>query len=281
MMIFGGRQPAREREYLFVDGGCLRASVKNICHEVFGDAGAYQPHIPSLARGGTFDKVFYYDAVPGKAYDEGHAAYESRVQPDHDRFEKIQSFDRVHVALGKLVGPSNRQKGVDVRLAVDMMTHAFRGNISKATLFAGDADFVPLIKSLVSEGLHVTLWHPPQANAELKGSADSTILFDFKRNHDCFTADGERSAFQITSSGGGVISPTVNGLSKIVSLGVHQFAGRWAENNLNIWQSRDGVTWLSKNFSAPGASLGRALVAFEEITAWGVAATGEQWIDAS
>ena len=133
-MVFGGVAP-RDREYLFVDGGCLRSSVRTICRDLFNDENEYQPYIPTMA-GGEYDKIFYYDAVPGKEHGEAQATYEARVQGDHDRFAQIQALDRVHVALGKIVGADRRQKGVDVQLAVDMMTHAFRGNITRATLLA-------------------------------------------------------------------------------------------------------------------------------------------------
>ncbi|MCV3209586.1 NYN domain-containing protein [Mesorhizobium sp. YC-39] len=269
-----------DREYLFIDGGCLRASVRKICQDLFGDASAYQPHVPALATGG-YAKIFYYDAVPGKDHEENQAAYEARVQPDYDRFAKIQALDRVHVALGQIVGADKRQKGVDVRLAVDMMTHAFRGNISKATLFAGDSDFVPLVKSLVSEGLHVTLWHPPQANADLKGAADSTRLFDFKTNHSCLTADGQQSAFQIGSSGSGG-HPGNDGLINFVTVGGHEYAGRWQDGTLRIWRCGDpGTGWSYVDFFAPDASLVRALTAFDLIYPWGIAAVGGGWIVAN
>ncbi|WP_164780891.1 NYN domain-containing protein [Sinorhizobium meliloti] len=270
-----GGHVTREREYLFVDGGSLRAAVRKICQDSFGDANAYQPHIPAIASGG-YDKVFYYDAVPGKAHEEAQPAYEARVHPDYERFAKIQALDRVHVALGQVVGADKRQKGVDVRLAVDMMTHAFRGNITRATLFAGDADFVPLIKALVSEGLHVTLWHPPQANAELRGAADSTRLFDFKINHNCLTADGQQSAFQILSSGGSILSPA---RENVVTVGEYQFAGRWKSGILQVWRRGPGNGWSRIDMSAPNASLARALTAFDMINAWDVAATGESWIE--
>lgn len=65
-MILGGGHAPREREYLFVDGGCLRASVRKICQDLFGDAIAYQPYVPAMASG-AYDKIFFYDAVPGKA----------------------------------------------------------------------------------------------------------------------------------------------------------------------------------------------------------------------
>ncbi|WP_292664665.1 NYN domain-containing protein [Mesorhizobium sp.] len=277
-MIFGGNHAPREREYLFIDGGCLRASARKICQDLFGDASAYQPHVPAVAGGG-YDKIFYYDAVSGKAHDETQAAYETRVQPDYDRFAKIQALDRVHVALGQIVGADKRQKGVDVQLAVDMMTHAFRGNITKATLFAADSDFIPLIKSLVSEGLHVTLWHPPQANTELKGAADSTLLFSFKANHSCFTVDGQQSAFYIGSSGSGGIDPANDGLANIATVGEYQYAARWQGGTLKVWRGSPGTGWSYVNFLAPGSSLARAITAFDLIYPWGIAAAGEGWIE--
>jgi uncharacterized LabA/DUF88 family protein len=225
-MNFGRSHAPSEREYLFIDGGCLRATVRKICQDLFGNSDVYQPLIQNLAS--PHNKIFYYDAVPGKEYRENQATYEARVQPDHDRFAEIQALDRVHVVLGKTVGADRRQNGVDVHLAVDMMTHAFRGNLTKATLFAGDADFIPLIKSLVGEGLHVTLWHPAQANTELKGAADSTRLFDFQTSFTCLTADGQHPAFLRRSSGGGSYGgPATDGLSNVVVVGDYKFAGRW------------------------------------------------------
>lgn len=235
---------------------------------------------PSTTTWRCYDKIFYYDAVPGKEHGENQAVYEARVQPDHDRFAKIQALDRVHIALGKIVGRERRQKGVDVQLAVDMMIHAFRGTITRATLFAGDADFIPLIKALVSEGLHVTLWHAPQANADLKGAADSTRLFNFKHDYNCLTADGERPAFLISRAGSGNDAPARDGLSTVVGIGEYKFAGRWQTGTLTVWRGGPGNVWTHFSFEAPDATLARALRAFDAIHSWGIAATGPEWIKA-
>lgn len=272
-----------EREYLFIDGGCLRSSVQAICRDLFGDQEAYAPHVAGLASAGTFAKVFYYDAVPGKAHNETQAAYEARTQVDYERFDRIQALDRVHVALGKIVGKDRRQKGVDVRLAVDMMTHAFRGTISRATLFAGDADFVPLLKALVAEGLHVTLWHPAQANAELKGAADSVKEFSFKEHHQCFTSDGDHAAFGSSSSGsGGGMEPANDGLTTSVQSGKLEFAGYFRGDILKIWRRPAGQqgSWSYTNFRALGATPERALLAFDLIYGWGLARLPAGWVEA-
>lgn len=72
-----------------------------------------KPYVHGLV--GSFDKVFYYDAVSGREYRETQEAYAARVQPEHDRFERIQALDRVHVALGKIVGKDRLSIGADVR----------------------------------------------------------------------------------------------------------------------------------------------------------------------
>jgi uncharacterized LabA/DUF88 family protein len=267
---------SNDREYLFIDGGSLRSSVRKICQDLFGDANAYQPYLPGIATG-QYAKVFLYDAVPGKEHGESQAAYEARVLPEHERFSKIRALDRVHVALGQIVGADKRQKGVDVQLAVDMMTHAFRGNISRATLFAGDADFVPLIKALVGEGLQVTLWHPPQANAELRGAADSTRLFEFKANYAGFTADGQQSAFWLAGgvSGG---HPKHSGL-RIVTVNEVSYAGSWNNEALTLWRGT-ADSWAQNTLHAPAATFARAVKAFDQIIpGWGLAAAGEEWIE--
>lgn len=271
----GGVTLPKEREYLFIDGGCLRSSVRMICREIFGDGQAYQPFVPGLV--GQFDKVFYYDAVSGKDRGETQAAYEARVQPEFDRIEKIQALDRVHVALGRIVGTDRRQKGVDVKLAVDMMTQAFRGNTSRVTLLAGDADFEPLVRSLVGEGIDVTLWHPPQANADLKGAADITRLFSFRGNHNCLSLDGREQAFREQRSGSSMQGPDD---ARTVSIGRYQFAGWWEKGCLSVWRNQLPTHfWEFFEFCAPGSTLRNALRAFDFMHAWDIASSGEEWIE--
>ena len=268
---------SQEREYLFVDGGCLRASVRMFCRSLFGDQNAYKPYVQGLV--GSFDKVFYYDAVSGREHRETQEAYAARVQPEHDRFERIQALDRVHVALGKIVGKDRRQKGVDVRLAVDMMTHAFRGTISRATLLASDADFVPLVRALVNEGLHVTLWHPPQASKELMGAADSNRSFDFRTDCHCFTLDEIAPAFQSAEFMNRELDLSNHSAAYFIRASGQQFSGAWDGTTLTIFRlARDGQKAEMNNLIAPGSTLKNALSAFQAIYGWNVAEDGELWV---
>ena len=277
-ILFAGRGAAqpKPREYLFVDGGCLRSSVRKMCQDIFGDEHAYQPYLPGMIVG--YDKVFYYDAVSGKEHGEAQPAYEARVQPEHDRFARIQALDRVHVSLGKIVGTGRRQKGVDVKLAVDMMTQAFRGNTSRVTLLAGDADFEPLVRALVGEGMDVTLWHPPQASSDLKGAADVTRLLSFAGQPGCLTRDGNQQAFQPRSIGSGGVPPAAKPVGT-TSDGA-AVSGHWMEDCLKVWRSRYPFSNGEYcELAAPGSSLKNALLAFDALYGWSLVSSGEEWIE--
>jgi hypothetical protein len=64
-------------------------------------------------------------------------------------------------------------------LATHMLTHSFRGITTRATLIAGDRDFVPLAKALVDEGTYLTIWSRRRDTAsELIDAADLHLDLD-------------------------------------------------------------------------------------------------------
>ena len=78
------------------------------------------------------------------------------------------------------------QKGVDISLAVDMLSHAHRKNYALAILIAGDADYVPLVKAVKAEGSRVFVWFFDERyglSRDLRMSADHyaeiSIVFPF------------------------------------------------------------------------------------------------------
>ena len=76
-------------------------------------------------------------------------------------------------------GRRRQQKEVDVQLAVDMLSHAFQKNMTKAILVAGDRDFKPLVQSLVQFGTYVNLVSDPLSRAkELARAADVATSID-------------------------------------------------------------------------------------------------------
>jgi uncharacterized LabA/DUF88 family protein len=67
-----------------------------------------------------------------------------------------------------------RQKGVDMRIGVDVSSLAFKKQVDQIVLIAGDADFVPAAKQARREGIDFILdpmWQriPPNLNEHIDG----------------------------------------------------------------------------------------------------------------
>ncbi len=83
-----------------------------------------------------------------------------------------------------------RQKKVDVLLAVEALDHAFRGNMSRAYLIAGDLDFAPLVDSLIRLGTYVhALYSKKSAAKGLYAAADFGQPITFNEAHRWSTPD--------------------------------------------------------------------------------------------
>lgn len=146
----------KQSTYLFVDGSNFRQYFNETTQKWFGqEVGFDFKKIKDFFRA---EKAFYYDCIDDiKTDSENQQDFESRVDLQEVNLNKIREVEGCHVHLGSLSGKGKkkRQKEVDVLLAVQMMEHAFRGNMSKAILFSGDKDFRPLVESLVRLGLFV------------------------------------------------------------------------------------------------------------------------------
>lgn len=166
-----GRSPT---QYLFVDGAYLRSVLERKATRFFGGE-AIEVDYHSLFVSG-FNKRFYYDCLPPKKNNETRQDYDARIAPAIEHYNALRALDGFHVFLGTTAseGTKARQKGVDIMIAVHMLTHSFRGNMDKATLLTGDLDFKPLIEALVQDGMDVTLWFEPcSTSKELVYAADS------------------------------------------------------------------------------------------------------------
>lgn len=161
-----------EIKYLFIDGGCLRATLKNISKRYFEDRDL---RINFNQLKGNHVKAFYYDAIPAIKHNEAESDYLRRVQPRVELHNHIATLAGYHIYEGdsRIRRKQVQQKEVDVMIAVDMLTHTFRGNMERATFLASDIDFKPLLDALVREGMFVELMYPPtDTNQGLINAAD-------------------------------------------------------------------------------------------------------------
>lgn len=162
------------KEFLFIDGGYLDKVLEVFSSRFYGG----QPLLldyRQLASG--FTKVYYYHCPPPPEREESPAVYELRIIPYIARMQEINQLSGWHVFHGitkRQPKRGNVQKEVDVQIAVDLLTHAFRRNMEKATLLAGDQDFRPVVDAVVREGMFLTVWsEPASASAELRDAADA------------------------------------------------------------------------------------------------------------
>jgi uncharacterized LabA/DUF88 family protein len=126
-------------------------------------------------------RLFYYDCLEDEPRpNETPEQFEARTVLRRSTFSKVLDADMCHVRMGTLKGKRITQKEVDVRIAVDMLTHASTNKISRAVLLSGDLDFRPVVESLVQIGVTVELCFDPSRTAiELREAADirRPILF--------------------------------------------------------------------------------------------------------
>lgn len=88
-------------------------------------------------------RVFYHDAI----VEPKGADYEKQ----REYFDAIRESPRYEVKLGRLIrtgGGDFRQKGVDILLAVDMLSKAYLNHYDIALILAGDDDYVDLIRAV-------------------------------------------------------------------------------------------------------------------------------------
>lgn len=148
--------PAFRRVMIFIDGGYLRKGLKGM----FGHGNIDFTKLANFLVGlvfrghiqGELVRVFYYDACVDKA--ENSSEYEKQEQ----YFNEIRKCDFHEVKLGRLIKTSEgsyRQKGVDVLLAIDMITKAYQGQYDIAILLGGDDDLVDVVKAVKDTGKQI------------------------------------------------------------------------------------------------------------------------------
>lgn len=169
--------------YLFIDAGYARAAIRSLLERVDIEV----PEKYSWARLGAppqtanlINRTFYYDAPPARKPNEDEEAYDLRHAAYFQEVAELNRVDSFFCRTGYIRGHGKRarQKAVDIQIAVDMMNHAVRGNLTEAVLLSGDLDFEPLVSSLVSLGIRVTVWAESSSVSEdLLAAADRQRSF--------------------------------------------------------------------------------------------------------
>lgn len=168
-----------ERIMVFVDGGYLR----RLCKEFWGHDNIRWSRLSwSFIRmfntygtnpfNADLIRIYYYDAIVPE------------TDPDYvtqnKYFEKIEAGYAYTVRLGTLVKSSKkrkeRQKGVDIQMAIDALTKAYQNHYETAIFLLGDRDFKPLIEAVKDAGKKtIGIYYKPTCPDDLARSFDMRI----------------------------------------------------------------------------------------------------------
>ncbi len=137
-----------ERVMVFIDGSNLYHVLGQTCgrHDLQFDKFALK-----LANGRDLRRVYYYNIRQEAFEDRSNAT-------DQDKFlSSLYDTPHLEVKLGiwKQRGSTMVEKGVDVMLAVDLVTRAYKNNYDTAIIVSGDADFYPALQAAKDVGKQV------------------------------------------------------------------------------------------------------------------------------
>ena len=176
-----------ERVMIFVDGSNMYHSLKAYFHRTDIDLGKF---CEKLVNKRKLVRIYYYNAEVGQPQEP------ERYKDQRAFFDSVEAIPYTELRLGRLVytaaWPSSPpyEKGVDVMLATDMLTHCFKNNYDTAILVAGDADFVGALQAVKDNGKHVeaALFGEERTSVPLRKVADVVHIIDGNLMRGCWKA---------------------------------------------------------------------------------------------
>ncbi len=173
-----------ERVMIFIDGSNLYHSLKNFFNRTDIDIGKF---CGSLLNRRQLIRIYYYNA------EVGHKEEPERYTNQKKFFAGITATPYCELRLGRLVynnWPNSPpyEKGVDIQLATDMISHSFRNNYDIAILVAGDNDYVGALQAVKDNGKHteVALFGKEQTSRQLRVVADKVIPINARLLEKCW-----------------------------------------------------------------------------------------------
>lgn len=114
-----------------------------------------------LTKGTNRIKTIFYDTLPIQGTPEGNALY-SKTQKFHSKIRSLTNFE---VKLGRLQKRNGAfvQKGVDMRLGIDLVQMSMKKEIDKAILITADSDFEYAVEKAQEAGIKVSLAYFPNS----------------------------------------------------------------------------------------------------------------------
>ena len=161
-----------ERVAVFIDGSNLYHSLK----QRFGKASIdFQEFCARLVGERALFRIYYYNAPLDQTKEP------ERYRDQQRFFASLRSVPYLELRRGRLVyrnwpNEAPYEKGIDVKLATDMLVHGFRANYDTVVLVSGDDDFSDALQAVKDVGKHVEIALFGQRTSQhLREVADAVI----------------------------------------------------------------------------------------------------------
>ena len=155
-----------DRVMVFIDGSNLYHVLSQSCgrHDLQFDKFAQK-----LANGRQLQRIYYYNIRQESDSNPNIGVEQAKF------LESLYDTPYVEVRLGiwKQRGDIMVEKGVDVMLATDVVTNAYKDHYDTAIVVSGDSDFYPALQAVKDVGKHIEV-----AAFDMNLSAESARVAD-------------------------------------------------------------------------------------------------------
>lgn len=161
-----------KRVVIFIDGSNLYHSLINLLGHAKLDFGKF---IEKLSSGYELFRTYYYNAQLNQQADPN--AYKAQQQ----FLSSLRSLPFFELRLGVLRprGDTWVEKGIDVKVAVDMIGMAYKSQYDVALLVSGDGDYVDCVRAVKDAGKHVVnAYFVSSQSQALRDACDDWICMD-------------------------------------------------------------------------------------------------------
>ena len=173
-----------ERIMIFIDGSNLYHSLKSYFKRADIDIGKFCNKLLDKRR---LIRIYYYNAAVGRREEP------ERYRDQQAFFASVAAIPYCELRLGRLVyinWPNSPpyEKGVDIMLTTDLLTHSFKNNYDSAVLVAGDSDYVGAVQAVKDNGKNceVALFGKERTSRPLREVADKVLTIDKKVLKGCW-----------------------------------------------------------------------------------------------
>ena len=175
---------ADDRVMVYIDGSNLYHSLRSAANRTDLDFLAFAR---KLAGQRTLQRTYYYNAQADQSNDP------TGYQQQRRFLSSLRDVDYLEVRLGRLIYRNYPheppyEKGIDIKIATDLLVHGGNGNYDAAILVSGDTDFCDALQAVKNAGkiVEVALFDPPTSSRVLRDVADRVIRINRDFLADCW-----------------------------------------------------------------------------------------------